>query len=114
MLIVYWLLNALAIFLTAQLLPGITVNGYTTALLVSIVLGLINIFLKPLLILLTLPATILTLGLFLFVINAFMIMLADSLIAGFAVANFWWALLFSLVLTVINSLLNGLTMRPAR
>lgn len=108
MLIVRWIINALAILLAAYLLPGITVGGFGTALILSIVLGIINAVLKPILIILTLPINILTLGLFTFVINALMVMLAASVLKGFSVANFWWALLFSLVLSVLNSLLLGL------
>ncbi len=102
-----WILNALAIFAAAYLLPGVTVDGYVTALLLSFILGLINAFLRPILVILTLPITILTLGLFVFVINALLILLADYFVAGFAVANFWWALLFSLVLMALNALLQS-------
>lgn len=102
-----WILNALAIFGAAYLLPGVTVDSYVTALLISFVLGLINAVLRPILVILTLPITILTLGLFVFVINALLILLADYFIGGFAVASFWWALLFSLVLMALNALLQS-------
>lgn len=105
--IVGWILNSLAILATAYLLPGVYLDGFVVALLLSFLLGLINVFIKPLLVLLTLPATILTLGLFIFVINALMIMLADAIVPGFAVDNFWWALLFSVVLSAFNSILQG-------
>lgn len=108
MVIIGWILNALAILGAAYLLPGIHLDGFLMALLLSFVLGLINVFVKPLVLLLTLPATILTLGLFIFVINALMILLADYLLAEFAVDNFWWALLFSIVLSVFNSILQSL------
>ena len=105
--IIGWILNALAILATAYLLPGVVLDGFVVALLLSFVLGLVNVFVKPLVVLLTLPATILTLGIFIFVINALMIMLADAIVSGFAVENFWWALLFSVVLSVFNSILKG-------
>jgi putative membrane protein len=90
-------------------MPGIVVDGWTTAIIVALVLGLLNIFIKPILILFTLPATILTLGLFLLVINAIIIMLCDELVPGFEVRGFWWALLFSLVLSFCQSLVSGLS-----
>jgi putative membrane protein len=103
MLLVKWIINALAILLAAYVIPGITVDGFLTALIVSVVLGIINAVIKPILIILTLPINILTLGLFTFVINALLVLFADSLLSGFAVAGFWIALLFSLVVSVINS-----------
>ncbi len=102
-LIIRLLINALIIFVLAWALPGIAVASYWSALIVAIVLGLLNVFLKPLLVVLTIPVTILTLGLFLFVINALIILLVDAMIDGFTVSNFWWALLFSILLTVLNS-----------
>jgi len=98
------LLTAIAVVLLSKLLSGVTVDSYTTAIIVAIVLGLLNIFVKPLLVLFTLPATILTLGLFLFVINACIILLADNLISGFIVNSFWTALLFSILLTILQSI----------
>ena len=106
--IVGWILNALAILGTAYLLPGVHVEGFLIALLISFVLGTINVLIKPLLILLTLPVTLVTLGLFLLVINALMILLADAVLSDFSVDSFWWALLFSIVLSVINSVLQGM------
>ena len=100
------LLTAIAVVVLAEFLPGVTLtNGYTSAIIVAIVLGLLRVTIKPLLIFFTLPATILTLGLFLLVINAVIIMLADYFIDGFAVAGFWTALLFSLLLSFIQSIL---------
>jgi putative membrane protein len=108
--IIRFLLNGLAIFLTAYLLPEeVEVDGYGTALIVALILSIVNIIVKPILILLTIPITIVTLGLFLLVINAFMILLVDYLVDGFYVKNFWWALLFSLILSVFNSLFNDLS-----
>ena len=102
------LLTALAVVLISKLLSGVSVDGYTSAIIVAIVLALLNMFVKPLLILFTLPATILTLGLFLFVINACIILLADKMIDGFSVSSFWVALLFSVLLTILQSILYSL------
>ncbi len=103
------LVNTLSVFFTAWILgDAVYLSGFTTAIGVAIVLALLNLFIKPLLVVFTLPATVFTFGLFLFVINAVVIMLADSLVTGFTVANFWWALLFSFVLSIISSLLRNL------
>ena len=102
--IVKLLLSALAVMLTAYLLPGVTVEDFWVALIVAAFLALLNITLKPILVVLTIPVTIVTLGLFLLVINALMILLADALISGFMVSNFWWALAFSLILSIVTSL----------
>lgn len=107
--IVKFLLNGLAVLLTAYLLPGVNVEDYWTALWVALVLSLVNIFVKPFLIVLTIPITFVTLGLFLLVINALMILLADYFVDGFLVDGFWWALLFSLILSIFNSLFADLT-----
>lgn len=107
--IIHFLLNGLAVLLTAYLLPGVHVEHYGQALLVALVLSLVNIFIKPILILFTIPLTIATLGLFLLVINALMILLVDSFLVGFRVDGFWWALAFSLILSIFNSLFADLT-----
>lgn len=100
--LVQWLIYAAAIVITAYLLPGVRLSGFFAALVTALVLGLINLFLRPLLLLLTLPLNILTLGLLTFVINALLIMLTSAIVPGFKVTGFWWALLFSLVLAIIN------------
>lgn len=105
------LLNGLAVVLTAYLLPGVSVDGYGTALIVALVLAIVNVLVKPILILLTIPITILTLGLFLLVINAAIILFVDNLVDGFVVDGFWWALLFSLILSVFNSVFSDLAGR---
>lgn len=97
-----WLLNAVAIMVSAYVLLGIHVRDFVTALVLAVVLGIINAVLKPILIILTLPINIITLGLFTFVINAFLVILASKLVSGFTVDNFWWALAFSLVLSLVN------------
>lgn len=107
-LIIRLLLNALAVVILSKILSGVDVDSYATAIIVAVVLALLNLVVKPILVIFTLPATILTLGLFLFVINALIILLADKLIDGFSVANFWIALLFSILLTILQSILHTL------
>jgi putative membrane protein len=106
--ILHWILRALAIVITAYLLPreAIFVQSFFVALVVAVVLGLFNTILKPILIVLTLPINILTLGLFTLVINAGLIMLTSKVVDGFSVHGFWWALLFSLILSLINAILH--------
>ncbi|MGN0187427.1 MAG: phage holin family protein [Paludibacteraceae bacterium] len=106
--IINLLISALAVYLTAWLLPGISVKSYWAAIGVAFVIGLLNVLLKPLLTLLTIPVTVVTLGLFLFVIDALIILLAGKLLDGFQVNGFWWALLFSIIVSVITNLLNNL------
>ena len=98
------LLSALAVVILARILPGVGVDSYTTAIIVAIVLSLLNFIVKPILIILTLPVTILTLGLFLLIVNALIILMADGLISGFTVDSIWWALLFSLLLSLLQSI----------
>ncbi|MFM2330526.1 MAG: hypothetical protein RLZZ26_33 [Candidatus Parcubacteria bacterium] len=97
----HWIIAALAIWVGAQLVPGVavTVEG---AIIAAVVLGAFNLFIKPILTVLTLPITILTLGLFSIVINALLVMLASTIVPGFAVAGFWSAVLFALVLSAVN------------
>ncbi|MDN3642611.1 phage holin family protein [Lutimonas halocynthiae] len=102
------LLTALAVLLIAYLLPGVEVDDYGTAIWVAFIVGILFSILKPILVILTLPVTILTMGLFLFVINAAMILLANSWIDGFSVSGFWTALLFSILLSFFESILHKL------
>lgn len=102
------LLTALAVIVLANILPGVAVTGYISAIIVAVVIALLNMFIRPLLVFFTLPATIVTLGLFLFVINACIILLADKLVDGFAVSGFWSALLFSILLSIFRSILFSL------
>ena len=90
----------------AHILNGIHVADFWTALVFAIVLALLNMFIKPLLILFTLPVTFITLGLFLFVINALVVLLASKFVDGFSIDNFWWALLFSIILSIITSAID--------
>ncbi len=106
--IMRWLLYALAIIITAYLLPteAIFVQSFFTALVVAVVLGFLNSIIRPILIILTLPIQLLTLGLFTLVINAALVMLASSLVHGFYVKSFGWALIFSLVLSLVGAAIN--------
>jgi len=103
-----WLVSGLAIIITAYLLPGVTVAGFFAALITALIVGLINAIVRPVLIVLTLPLNVLTLGLFTLVINALLIMLAAAIVPGFAVRGFWWALLFGIVLAIVNFALSPL------
>ena len=102
------LLTDLAVVVLANILPGVTVTSYVTAIIVAVVISLLNMFVRPLLVFFTLPATIVTLGLFLFVINAIIILLADKLIDGFAVSGFFTAFFFSILLSIFRSALFSL------
>ncbi|MGB0404204.1 MAG: phage holin family protein [Salibacteraceae bacterium] len=102
------LASTFAVIVTAYLLPGVEVQDFMTAVLVALVMAFLNSVIKPMLIVLTIPVTILTLGFFLLVINALLIELAAYAVNGFAVDGFWWAVLFSLILSVFNSMFNGL------
>jgi putative membrane protein len=104
--IMHWFLRAVAVLITAYLLPGIVVESFFVALVVAVVLGFLNMVVKPILVILTLPINILTLGLFTLVINAGLILLTSALVEGFLVSSFWWALLFSLILSLVNGILN--------
>ena len=109
-LLLVWILNAVALLVVAYILPGIAVASFWSAMWAALVLGLINMLVKPLFVLLTLPITIVTEGLFLFVINALMFWLAGSLFKGFRVDGFWWAvggaLLYSLISSFLTNLIN--------
>lgn len=99
------IITAVVAFGLSYILNGIHIDEFTTALVLALVLALLNAILKPILIILTLPITIVTFGLFLFVINAGIILLASNFVKGFKVDGFWWALLFSLLLSLLTSLL---------
>lgn len=108
--LVRFLLNGLAVLLTGYLLQsGVHVEHYGYALLVVIVLAIVNAIVKPILIIFTIPITVVTLGLFLLVINAGMILLVDYFVAGFEVDGFWWALGFSIILSIFNSMITDFT-----
>jgi len=112
--IVRILVTAIVAFGLSYILgSGVHIDKFTTALILAVVLALLNAFIKPILIILTFPITIITLGLFLFVINALIILLASRFVDGFKVDGFWWALLFSLLLSILTSLLYKENRREA-
>ena len=100
------IISAISVVITAYILPGVHVEDLFTSLVVAVVLALLNGFVRPILIILTIPVTVITLGLFLLVINALMIMLAGNIVPGFVVEGFWWALLFSVILSLVTSFLG--------
>jgi putative membrane protein len=102
------LVTGILVVLLANLLPGVSTDSYWTAIIVALILGILNLIVRPILVILTLPVTILTLGLFLLVINAFIILMTDGLIDGFSVDGFWWALLFSICLSILQSILDAM------
>ncbi|OGK12585.1 hypothetical protein A3B40_05080 [Candidatus Roizmanbacteria bacterium RIFCSPLOWO2_01_FULL_37_16] len=103
------LVNGFAVFVADYFLPGVKVDSFLIAILVSVGLGVVNTFIKPIVLLMTLPFNIVTLGLFTFVINGLMVILVSAFISGFAVENFGWAMLFSIVLWAVNFVFNSLT-----
>lgn len=94
-------------------MPGVTIDDVLTAVLLAVVLSVLNMFIKPLLILLTLPITIFTLGFFLLVINAAIILMASSIVKGFHVEGFWWAMLFSVFLSIVTSIFESIQKKQA-
>jgi len=102
------LLTAAAVLLIGNFLSGVHVESYTVAILVALVLGFLFAFLKPILVVLTLPITVVTLGLFLLVINTLLILLADKIVSGFNVDGFWIAMLFSILLSIAQAVLYSL------
>jgi putative membrane protein len=107
-LILVWILNAVALLIVAYILPGINVASFGSALIAALVLGLLNTLVKPVLILLTLPITIVTLGLFLLVLNALVFWFAGSVLKGFQVNGFWWAMLGAFVYSIVSGVLSRL------
>lgn len=108
--LLHWIVTALAIGIAAYLIPGIEVT-LVGALVLAVVLGIINVFLKPIINLLTLPLNILTLGLFSLVVNALLIMLAGQVVPGFTVAGFWPAFIFGIVVALVSALFGAMTKR---
>lgn len=107
--LINWLVYALAIGIVAYILPGVRLDSVLAALATAVILGFVNSFLRPVLFVFTLPLTILTLGLFTFVLNALMVQLAAAIVPGFHVRGFWWAVLFSLILSLVLFFLGELT-----
>jgi putative membrane protein len=106
-LLIHWLISATAVYVTANLLPGIAIRSFGAALIVALVLGLVNVLIKPVLVFFSIPFLIVTLGLFMLVINALMLQLASLLVDGFAVQSFWWAMLGSLCISVVAWLMSA-------
>ncbi|MGB3949354.1 MAG: phage holin family protein [Bacteroidia bacterium] len=108
--IIQLIISSLAVLISAYFLPGVEIveNNFITALIVASVLAFLNAVVKPIMIILTIPITFITLGFFLLVINALMILLAAKIVDDFRVEGFWWALLFSLILSIVTSLLESL------
>lgn len=108
-LIINLLINGFAVFVTGYLLSGVHVDTFFTAIVVSIVLGIVNTLIKPILVIFTLPFNILTLGLFTFVINGLLIILVSKIVPGFVVDGFFTAILFSIILSIVNWFLGVIT-----
>ncbi len=108
------IVTAAICFGLAKVLPGVEVDNLWTALIFAVILAILNVIVKPILVILTLPVTILTLGLFLFIINALMVLIASKLVEGFTVDNVWYALLFALLLSLITSFVNKEMDRDAK
>jgi putative membrane protein len=107
--LIHWLLSTLALLITAYIVPGIEVESLWAALVTVVVLGVINAVIKPLLLLITLPINILTLGLFTFVINGLLLMLASAIVPGFAVIGWLPAIIGAIVMTLVSAVLNSVT-----
>jgi len=105
--IVHWLVIAAALWVTAYILPGVNVGSWQTLAIAALVLGLINAVIRPILTILTLPITVLTLGLFYLVVNGFTFLLASRIVPGFEVASFWWAVLGALIVSVVSWFIGG-------
>src|ERR1700728_2755648 len=106
------LVSSIAVFIAANILPGVHVANFGSAVIAAVVLGFINTFIRPILFILTLPITILTLGLFTLVIIGGLVMLVAAVVPGFTVDGFWWALAFAIVLWIVNIFLNSLAKSP--
>lgn len=99
------LINSIVIFIGAYILRGVHIKSFWSVIGVAVLLGLINAFIKPVILFLALPLTILTLGLFILVINAWILMVIDKLVEGFKIDSFWWAVLYSILISVLNGIL---------
>jgi len=104
---IHWLIIALALWVTAYILPGVTFESTTALAVAAIVLGLINAVIRPVLTLLTLPITILTLGLFYLLVNGFTFLLASKVVPGFGVTTFWWAVLGALLVSIVSAFVGS-------
>lgn len=105
--LINWIVSAMVIFSISYIVPGVKVDSFTSALIVALVLGIINAFLKPILLILTLPINVLTLGLFTLILNALLILLVTKIVPGFIVSSFFAALVFGIVLSIANFFVNS-------
>ena len=105
--LIHWLIIALALWVTAYILPGVNIDSTQALAIAAIVLGLVNALVRPILTILTLPITILTLGLFYFLVNGFTFLLVTKMVPGFGVSSYWWAVLGALVVSVISSFVGS-------
>ena len=105
--LLHWLVTALALWITAYILPGVQVGSWQTLAVAAVVLGLFNAVIRPILVVLTLPITVLTLGLFYFLVNGFTFLLVAKLVPGFEVATYWWAVLGAIIVSVISWFVGG-------
>ncbi len=105
--LIHWLVIALALWVTAYILPGVNVDSYQALAIAAVVLGLVNALIRPILTILTLPITILTLGLFYLVVNGLTFLLASKIVPGFHVGGFWWAVIGALLVSIISSFVGG-------
>jgi len=102
------LINSISVYITSKLLDGVKLQSFWTAVGVAILLALVNTFIRPVVLFLSLPLTILSLGIFILIINAFMIMVVDYFVEGFKIRSFGWALGFSIIMSIINAVLFGI------
>ena len=109
-----WILNALALIAVAYLMPSISVSSFWTALVAALVLGLINAFVRPVLIILTLPVTVLTLGIFILVLNGLLFWLVGSFVEGFAVQGFWAGFFGAILFSIVSWVLSALVLKGGR
>lgn len=100
--IIHFIVSTIAILITAYVLPGVHVSGLLAAFVLAVVLGIINLFLRPILVFLTLPLTVISLGIWVLFINALLVLFASYIVPGFTVDSFWWAFLFGIVLAIVN------------
>lgn len=110
-LLLVWLINALALIAVAYLMPGVSVSSFGAALVAALVLGLINAVVRPVLVLLTLPVTLLTLGLFIFVLNGLLFWMVGTWLEGFEVAGFWSAVFGAILFSLVSWLLSALVLK---
>ena len=106
--LINWIVSAMVVFSLAYVIPGVTIPNFTTALIVALILGVLNAILKPILVILTLPITIFTLGLFYFILNAVLIVITSRIVPGFAIDSFLAAFIFGLLLSIVNTVLQKL------